>query len=178
MISHCHWGKKPWTFWLNSTHKEITQYCDLLDGCRKKKKRRFYPWIINEAFCLGETIQLSEVKIAACYFSVKNMQLFGCIPTVAEESHGYTKNLAKLLMRMTCWDIVYRVLRNADRQHATVLSSSNFFSQTLFLNIEWIVFISLSLPASLRSGNKKQGGHLGDTPSLMLLIVIQWYPLL
>lgn len=40
--------------------------------------------MLNEAFCLGETIKLSEVKIAACYFSVKNMQLFGCIPTQAE----------------------------------------------------------------------------------------------
>lgn len=56
----------------------------------------------NEAFCLGENHPaLSEVKIAACYFSVKNTQLLGCVPAEAEvqiwwKNNGATKNLAAL----------------------------------------------------------------------------------
>lgn len=33
--------------------------------------------MFNEAFCLWETIKLSDVKIAFCYFSVKDTQLCG-----------------------------------------------------------------------------------------------------
>lgn len=87
------------------------------------------------------------------------MQLFGCTPTEApvqiqQKSRGYTKNLAALLMKTTCWDFVYGVKECWQTICNHVLKLKLlclFLSPTLFPSIDSFLLVheNLSLFVSL-----------------------------